>query len=128
MNNQAEHERKHQEYLENLCSLNNLRQIGERPEGIHIIIKEPTYEKLGWNGLIECPDLFLGYYDRTWSVIEMKHSTDKKKKAMRQIESGIQMLVDVFGVPIRDIRGKFVIYTPDRYMYEVYDCGKKRKK
>jgi hypothetical protein len=124
MKGQSRYEQMHESYLKNLCEPNSLRQIGERPENINVIIKEPTYEKMGWTGRIECPDLFIGYYDRRWTVLELKHSDDKRGKAMNQIESGIKMLVDVFGVPLKDITGKFVIYTPTRYRYEVFRNGR----
>lgn len=108
----------HHSYLENLCKGRNLRSIGETPEEIHVIIKEPTYEKRGWKGLIECPDLFLGYYNHDWTVIELKHSFKKREKAYHQIERGIKMLVDVFGIPLKNIEGKFVVYTPSKYHFE----------
>jgi hypothetical protein len=120
INRAAYFEKQHQSYLERLCQPINLRQINEYPEGVHVIIKEPTYEKQGWSGKIECPDLFLGYYDKKWTVIELKHSKDKKQKAMRQIESGIKMLVDVFGIPLKKIDGKFVYYADNHYGYELF--------
>lgn len=109
----------HARSLEALCLPEGLRSIRENPNQINLIIKEPIYEKMGWAGQIECPDLFLGYYNHDWTVVELKHSTKKKEKAYSQIESGKKMLVDVFGIPLNHITGKLVLYGGPTFYYEV---------
>lgn len=105
--------------LVKLCLPCGLRSIDEDPSKIHIIIKEPIYERMGWRGAMECPDLFLGYYNRNWTVIELKYSKKNLSKAHSQIESGKKMLVDVFGIPLKDITGKVVLYGGPSFYYEV---------
>lgn len=109
----------HAKSLEKLCLPEGLRSIREDPNKINLIIKEPIYEKRGWGGQIECPDLFLGYYNHDWTVIELKYSGKKKEKAYSQIESGKKMLVDVFGIPLSKITGKLVLYGGPTFYYEV---------
>lgn len=119
MMRKSKQEQDHASNLEKLCLPAGLRSVREDPSKIHLIIKEPIYEKMGWAGQIECPDLFLGYYNHDWTVVELKHSPSKKEKAYRQIESGKKLLVDVFGVPLRNITGKLVYYGSPTFYYEV---------
>lgn len=109
----------HSTYLERLCRERNLRQIDENPNDLRAIFHEPTYFRRSDTCQLICPDLFLNYYSSRWTVIELKGSKNKRDKAIHQIDSGIRMLVDVFGVPIRDITGKFVIYSGNHYDYEI---------
>lgn len=110
--------RGHKGRLEDLCKANNLQRIGEYPNQIRLIIKEPSYLKRGNIDCFKCPDLFLGYYNSNWTLIELKHSWKKREQAYIQIESGKKLLVDVFGVPLRNITGKFVIYTSNKFYWK----------
>lgn len=119
MMRKSKHEPAHASNLEKLCLPDGLRSVREDPSKIHIIIKEPIYEKMGWSGALECPDLFLGYYNHDWTVVELKHSMKKAEKAYMQIEAGKKMLVDVFGIPLKNIKGKLVLYSGPTFYYEV---------
>ena len=109
----------HKKGLENLCNPRGLLSIDEDPEEIRIIIKEPSYQRRHSIEPYICPDLFLGYYNHDWTVIELKHSRKKSTKARKQIESGKRMLVDVFGIPLQNITGKLVIYDQSKFKYKI---------
>jgi hypothetical protein len=108
----------HSKHLENICKYEGLRMIGENPEKIRILLKEPIYLFEGSESYRTCPDLFIGYYDHLWTVAELKHSKDKYKKAIQQIESGVELLVDFFKIPIENITGKFITYGGNNYKFE----------
>ncbi|MHA1481826.1 MAG: hypothetical protein ACTSQA_00125 [Candidatus Heimdallarchaeaceae archaeon] len=110
----------HIKKLEELCQPRGLKSIGEIPGNIHLIIKEPIIEKPNWTGLEMSPDLFIAKYNGLYTVAELKHSHKQRQKAFSQIENGMKTLVDVFGVPLRNITGKFVIYTPNSFRYEIF--------
>jgi len=112
-------ERLHNKRLEDLCKWNGLRQIDEIPEHIRLLIKEPTYKQYGLDKSIICPDLFINYYNQKWTIAELKHSKRATKYAYEQIDSGMKLLVDVFGIPLKNITGKLVIYTPEEFYYEI---------
>jgi hypothetical protein len=109
----------HAKRLEDLCRPENLREIGEIPEEIRIIIKEPIYKNRKWSQDLSCPDLFINYYNSQWTIAELKHSFSKEEKAYEQIESGAKLLVDAFGVPLRNITGKIVVYSEYDFEYEI---------
>ena len=115
-------ERLHSKRLEDLCKWNGLRQIDEVPELVRLIIKEPTYKQYGLDKNIMCPDLFINYYNQNWTIAELKHSRRRTQNAYEQIESGMKLLVDVFGVSLKNITGKLVIYTPEEFYYEIMKC------
>ena len=108
----------HGKSLERLCSRNGLVQIDEYPEKIKLIIKEPIYMKNNWKGGIICPDIFLGYINKDWTVVEYKSSRAKKDYAAYQIESGKKLLLDYFDIPLKKIKGKFV-YGRNKFKYEI---------
>lgn len=112
-------EQMHSRKLEDLCKEKGLRSIGEEPSQIHLIIREPVIEKPNWGGLETAPDLFICKYNGLYTVAELKHSTEQRDKAYRQIENGIKTLVDVFGIPLRKITGKFVTYIYHGFRYEI---------
>lgn len=110
--------RSHKESLEILCSHKGLIQINENPEKIKLIIREPIYMKGNWEGGIICPDLFLGYIDKNWTIIEYKRSRNKRDYAAHQIESGKFLLRDFFDIPLKHITGKFVTGR-NKFEYEI---------
>ncbi len=108
----------HGKSLELLCSPSGLVQIDEHPEKIKLIIREPIYMKGNWEGGIICPDIFLGYLNRNWTIVEYKRSRAKREYAAYQIESGKKLLLDHFDIPIKNMVGKFV-YGRNKFKYEI---------
>jgi len=112
--------REHTRNIERICSKNGLKMIGENPCDVRILIKEPVIEKIGWGGLYKTPDIFIGKYNNIWTVAELKKSQDRRNKAYIQVENGIRELVDIFGIPSRNITGKFVVYGGEKITYEIF--------
>lgn len=109
----------HRESLLDLIKPVNLEIIDENAHNLRTMLVEPSFYKHGCDEENQCPDLFLGYQNGLWSVIELKHSYKKREKAFRQIESGFELLHDVFNIRYDDMRGKFVTYE-NGFMYENY--------
>ncbi len=109
----------HSRNLLELIKPHNLELIDEKPFNLRTMFVEPKYFKNGEHEEYKCPDLFLGYRNGLWSVIEMKHSWNSREKAFLQIESGFKMMVDVFGVPYDNLSGKLVVYKHG-FEYENY--------
>lgn len=109
----------HASRLDDLCTYNGLIAMGEIPALIKVIIKEPYVYRGIWPELEKTPDLFIAKSDGLFTVAELKQSYNKRDKACEQIEAGMKTLVDVFGVPLKNITGKFIIYTQYDFKYEV---------
>ena len=113
------HERMHSSKLIELCRPAGLEKIDILPGDVRIIIKEPIVERQGWGGLQKSPDLFIGNYDKTWNIVELKRSARQRRKAYIQVECGAKMLVDIFGIPLKYISGRLVIYSEKDFKYEM---------
>ena len=105
----------HYYYLNKLAKPHHLRMIDEPVSDLRAIIKEPEwYHEHRMNTM---PDLLL-FYGHSNTVIELKGSKAKRGKAIKQITSGIEFLVEELYIPPESIKGKFVIYFPRGYRYE----------
>ena len=113
-------ESKHTHYLDELLQAHNLESIDEDPYLVRVIFREPVWKNRNTLAQLSQPDIFIGYDDR-WSVIELKGSEQKRWKAIEQIMYGKRCLVDALGIPMNRITGKFVVYSPHGYKYEVID-------
>lgn len=96
---------KHEFFLDELCTRNNLHKIGINHEDVILIVKEP---ELYFQGQMrQAPDILILTKDHHWFVIELKGCKSKRQKAIHQIHAGFEFLRSL---GIRNVSGKFVIY------------------
>ena len=109
----------HKSNLLKLIKPEGLEAINERPFDLRAMLMEPKYFRYGEREEYKSPDLFLGYNNDLWTIIELKHSWNSREKAFSQIESGFKMMVDIFGIPYNNLSGKLVVYKHG-FEYENY--------
>ena len=101
----------HQFYLDELCKTDALKAISETPNYITLILREPVYYKEHCTILNKCPDLLIKYEDGSWESLELKGTYAKKENALKQIESGIEIITNELFVPKEMVSGKLVVYS-----------------
>lgn len=109
-------EQLHNHYLHNL--IHNLSKVGEDPKGIMWIMKDGIYmpqHDLNRNKLC---DLILGYYDNSLTLIELKGSEVQHSKAVKQIESSVELAHEAFP-QYRINPAKVVYYKPKPYLVRI---------
>jgi len=110
------HEVVHNLAMNEMIKPKGLLKIGELPDLVRVILKEPKFFK-EFQEKLKCPDVFINYLNDQWTICELKYTMDYKDKAFIQIESGYELLHDVFNVPYNDIKGKVVSYKkPFEYL------------
>jgi hypothetical protein len=109
----------HASRLKDVCTYGGLEKIGEIPELVQSIMVEPIIFRDHWGGREQCPDLYIVNRNGLITVAELKHSYKHKSYAIEQIDAGMKALVDVFGMPLSNLTGKFVVYTENNFTYEV---------
>jgi len=115
--------KRHSLYLDNL--VRHLDTIGLKREDIEFLLKEPMWFKqhsIKQNSLC---DLIIGYENGKCSALELKGSTDKRPKALNQLQQGRLFIQRELG---RDYDcGIFVVYQhPHIYNTEIYDENNKK--
>ena len=106
---------RHKHYLEQL--IHHLDYVDEYPKDIALICSEGFYLPYGGTNQNSLNDLILFYYDKSVSLIELKGSTSKRTKAIKQLQSGFELVTEVMGYD--NVRGKIVYYHPrHNYTFE----------
>ena len=119
LSGRSEYEQEHYRYLELLTNPSSLRSIGERPENIQVLFTESRWYPFSRRFTPPIPDMFIKYFNNDWTIVELKHSHTKRFHALEQIDSGINLLGDVFRARREHITGKFVVYRDNRFYTEV---------
>lgn len=105
---------RHDYYLNQL--INRLHEVNENPSDISWIMVDGIWMPRGSTNRKKLCDIVAVYYDRKVSCIELKGSTNKRKKARVQLASSEKFVREMLG--FNDIRKKIVYYTNDYYNYE----------
>lgn len=107
-------EARHHFYLNNL--INQLDSVGEKRKDIVSIISEPIWMPGHGIEYHTLCDLILLYDDYSAVACELKGNPNSKHKAKKQIDAGREYIEQVIRYDYR--HGLFVVYTPERYIYE----------
>ena len=102
------HDELHSRALDYL--VNHLNLIGEDPEGVHWIVREPVWQKNGSVARYALCDLIIGFYDKHLVVAELKASRDRKNEARHQLNQGEAFSRFVLAYTTRVVQKKFVVY------------------
>jgi len=114
---------RHAHYLEEL--VRNLALVGEDVRNVGWIMHEGIWYRENSKMCHSMCDLVIGYYDFSVNLVELKGSTGKRAKALRQLNSGVSFVEQHLpSYKINEL--KFVVYTHGQYGVERYDRNGQR--
>jgi len=95
--------------------------IGEKPSQFTIMLVEPRLYRPFTDYLEQnfSPDIIIGYFNGNHSVLELKNSWGRERKAVRQITNGIEWLVEMYNVDPQVIVGKMVVRSDKTYDWKL---------